>query len=107
MEINLTIKGIKNNQIVELQLNDVDYDNYLLHQEWATDAVKMALDKLAPEDVSEPVVTSNYKPVTNPKGAMASQKQINFLHVLGYNGDCTNLSVTEANALIERLKTRK
>ena len=107
-KINLTIKLSRNYQTVELGATDIDPAKYYDTENWIIKNAHQCLDQIAPGngEIKEEY-QSNYKEVQNPKGAIASQKQVNFLRKLGYTGDVTHLSVTEANEIIRTLKTEK
>lgn len=118
MKLNLTVKTTKNYQTIELSAADIEVSKYPETKTWLIREAQVAINQLVPgENFSQkPSVvvyedkvetqTTDYEPATQHKGAMASQKQINFLRALGYNGDTTNLSVSEANELIKQMKTK-
>ena len=107
-KINLTIRLTKNYQTVEIGATDIDPVKYYDTEDWLLKNAQVCLNRIVPEEgeVKEQY-QSNYREVQNPKGATASQKQVNFLRKLGYAGDVTQLSVTEANDIIKKLKAEK
>lgn len=118
MKLNLTIKTTKNYQTVELSATDIEVSKYPETKDWLIREANIAINQLVPgENFSQkpqtvvyedsvPTQITDYKPATQPKGALASQKQINFLRSLGYQGDVSELSVSEANNLIKQLKVK-
>ena len=119
MKLNLTVKTTKNYQTIELGATDIEVSKYPETKAWLIREAQTAINQLVPgENFSQkPVQTvvyedqvatqiTDYEPATQHKGALASQKQINFLRALGYTGDTTNLSVSEANDLIKQHKTK-
>ena len=119
MKLNLTVKTTKNYQTIELGATDIEVSKYPETKMWLIREAQFAINELVPgENYSQkPVQTviyedqvatqiTDYEPASQHKGAMASQKQINFLRALGYTGDTTNLSVSEANDLIKQMKTK-
>ena len=119
MKLNLTIKATKNYQTVELTAENMDLTNFDSDRNWLIMKAQEALEIMVPgENYSQkpaqivtytdsvPTQKTEYQAATQPKGAPASQKQINFLRSLGYQDDVTDLSVTEANNLIKQLKPR-
>lgn len=118
MKLNLTVKTTKNYQTIELGATDIEVSKYPEIKSWLIREAQAAINELVPgENYSQkpqtviyedtiPTQQTGYQPATEHKGAVASQKQINFLRALGYNGDTTNLSVSEANDLIKQMKTK-
>lgn len=117
MKLNLTVKTTKNYQTIEISATDIETAKYTDTKMWLIKEAQQLIDVLVPgENITQkpqtrvydsvPTQQTNYQPMQNSKGALASQKQINFLRSLGYNGDASNLSVTEANDLIKQLKTK-
>ena len=117
MKLNLTVKTTKNYQTIEISATDIEVGKYPDVKHWLIKEAQTAIDELVPgENVTQkpqtrvydsvPTQQTNYQPMQNSKGALASQKQINFLRSLGYTGDASNMSVTEANDLIKQLKTK-
>ena len=118
MKLNLTVKTTKNYQTIELSATDIEVSKYPETKAWLIREAQSAINQLVPgENFSQkpsvvvyeesvPTQITDYEPATQHKGALASQKQINFLRALGYTGDTTNLSVSEANELIKQHKTK-
>ena len=110
MKLNLTVKTTKNYQTIELSATDIEVGKYPETKAWLIKEAQNAINQLVPgENITQmpsvQTTKTNYQPMSQPKGALASQKQINFLRSLGYTGPVDNLSVTEANDLIKQLKT--
>lgn len=118
MKLNLTVKTTKNYQTIELSATDIEVSKYPQTKDWLIREAQNAINQLVPgENFSQkpqtvvyedavPTQKTDYQPGTQPKGALASQKQINFLRSLGYRDEVEGLSVSEANDLIKKLKNK-
>lgn len=78
-------------------------------REWDDDiSADMALDCATRLMISNNISSERNKGSGNKEGyrdgPKATEKQIGFLIKLGYKGDTTNLTITEARKLIEQFK---
>lgn len=107
MKLNISIETKKNDQIIKLAITDMSPSSFEADVAWGIEQAKKAINLLAPGEGQVETSVSNYQPGTQTKGALASQKQINFIRALGYTEEIENMSVTEANELIKQLKGSK
>ena len=112
----LNLKVVKKNnegEYIELVAEDVPYDKvvevreYMIRQMHIKE-IPTITAKSMNNEIKKEYDNSNYKPVSNIKGARASQKQINLIRALGFNEPLNeNFSVSEASDLINYLKSHK
>ena len=103
---NMTITLTKNGQTVQMGATDIELKGFIETETTLIKHGSTIINTLIPGEDST-ISNSTYTPVSNPGGAIASQKQVNFLHALGYGGDCSNLTVSQANDLIKEYKMKK
>ena len=112
----LNLKVVKKNnegEYIELVAEDVPYDKvvevreYMMRQMHIKE-IPTITAKSMNNEIKKEYDNSNYKPVSNIKGARASQKQINLIRALGFNEPLNeNFSVSEASDLINYLKSHE
>lgn len=107
MKLNLTIKATKNYQTVEISATDIEVSKYVETKQWLIKEAQNAINEFVPgENTTQRVNT--HQPAQRVKPvAPISQKQIDYLMKLGYNGDVLSLTASEASNLIDRIKSNR
>ena len=103
MKLNIKVKvHNQQNDTIEIEATDVEQGRIL--------EIKNTLLRIAYEGAMGHVTEApslNYEPASDMRGAKASQKQINFIRMLGYTGEVDDFTVGDANDLIKKLKQEK
>lgn len=103
-QFKMTVHAEKKFQNVELTAVFNENDDIVMYSQWMADITKEAVERLAEgveigEDETKVQVS---KPVK-----MATDKQINYLKKLGYQGDYDNLTAENASNIIDNMGGKK
>ena len=100
MKLNIKVKvHNQQNDTIEIEATDVEQGRIL--------EIKNTLLRIAYEGAMGYVTEApslNYEPASDMRGAKASQKQINFIRMVGYTGVVDDFTVGDAKDFIKKLK---
>lgn len=103
MKLNIKVKiHNEQNDTIEIEATDVEQGRIL---EIKNTLLRIAYDGSIGHATEAPSLS--YEPASDMRGAKASQKQINFIRMLGYTGVVDDFTVGDANDLIKKLKQEK